>query len=478
MVEGTVLKKSRKNMPKFFFFINCFLLFSIYSLFAVSDESKYVNFIDYNYSIDDIKSHQFDTIYIAAASPTIEHIGSLGAHSFVVLANGEDLNSAIALNYYAYHESQSKLEKIVNGATIGLNGYTDVRKFNELAERYNIGQNRTLFLYKTNIASEKIDNLIDIFYEYSKGDLKYQFFNYNCSSFLGDVFSTLLNSEEKSYFFPHSIMPARLISLFKKYNLIVDEFIISPPLVKLHYSNTKLNKNQILDRYYFFKVFNREVNIDDGFAPFEVTVDDFKSNTIFSEKVSKIGVGVYNNNFSFRFSLFNNDITEQRQSAICLYSFKFMDASFSYENKLNIEKLTILEKSSYTKVNLLKVIPSDYVAVKYNTNNSNIDILGGLGVSFGTINTMFSLIPTLETNLANLELSLRLSSKLLINFDKSYCLLNFDYPIYNEQSFSNKDLSLLLAYQVDDKLLAQASYNIINNSYKIYFDLFLYPLIR
>lgn len=45
---------------------------------------------------------------------------------------------------------------MAKGATTGLIGYLDIRPFSNIAERYTIGQNRTLFLYKTNINKEYI----------------------------------------------------------------------------------------------------------------------------------------------------------------------------------------------------------------------------------------------------------------------------------------------------------------------------------
>ncbi|MGD1823128.1 MAG: DUF4105 domain-containing protein [Pleomorphochaeta sp.] len=454
------------------------LLLSTFELFSVTDESKYVTFLEYEYSIEDILSNNFDTIYIAASSPTSEHVGSLGAHAFIVLAKGDDVNNGIAINYYAYHESQSEVEKIFRGTTVGLTGYIDIRKFNQLAERYTNGQQRTLFLYKTNIESNKIPELLNIVYEYKKSDLKYNFFLYNCSSLLGDVLSELLTTEEKEYSFPHAIMPARLITLVKNYSLIVDEKTISPPLVKLFNDDTTQTKSDILDRYSYYKVFGRETTTEDGFDDFVANFDNFKANTLFSEKVSKLSLGFDNNNPSISFSIFNNNISEQRQSAISLYTFKFMETELVYDDGIKLDSLTFLEKLSYTKVNLLKMTPSTSFSIKYNSNNSNIDIASGVGIAFGTLNTLIGIIPTVETNLEDLELTLKIKSNLKVNYGKSFLLVDLDYPIYNEQTYSNKELSLSLGYQITNDFLVDCSYDFLNNEYKVNFNYFIYPLIK
>lgn len=470
-----MLKKFKIKKSQIIFLL-CLITVINVNLYAVSDESKYVTFINYSYSKEELKKIDFDTIYLASSSPTSESIGSLGAHAYVVLVKGDDFNNAFAINYYAYHESLSTLGKIAKGATVGLTGYLDIRLFADIAQRYTIGQNRTIFLYKTNIKKEKINTLIDYFYEIKDSKLKYQFFNYNCSSLLGDVFASLLNDENKSYYFPHYIMPASLINLFKKYDLVVEEYTISPPLVKLFYDNTNLSKDEILDLYTYFKVFNRETTKYDGFKDFSVTLDNFESNTLFSEKVSKIGLGIINNNLSLNFSIFDNSITEQRQSAISLYSFKFLNTQLSYDNGIKINGLTIVEKESLIKSNLLKLRLSDYYSLKLNKNNSNLDFDVGFGLSFGTLKALFSIIPTVNTNLEDLVLTLIIKSHFLYNINKAYVFLDLYYPIYNVKQYNNEYLNLSLGYRYNEELLFEASYDVLNNEYKVFVDFYFYPL--
>lgn len=198
-----------------------FLLINQNIFSSNSSEAAFVHYKNFNYSKEEIINKNYDTIYLVAASPTTESVGSLGAHAFILLTHGDSLNDSLAINYYAYHERLSTIEKIARGATTGLIGYIDIRPFSNIAERYTIGQNRTLFLYKTNISKDYIPLLIDKFYEYKNGDLKYQFFSYNCSSLLGEVFETVLSSDEKEYDFPNLIMPGRLVYLFEKQDLLV-----------------------------------------------------------------------------------------------------------------------------------------------------------------------------------------------------------------------------------------------------------------
>ena len=86
-----------------------FLLIANQFIFSNNSES-FVTFPDVEYTKEDVKEKNFDTIYLVAASPTNEHIGSVGAHTFILLAHGDDISNGLAINFYAYHESLGEVE--------------------------------------------------------------------------------------------------------------------------------------------------------------------------------------------------------------------------------------------------------------------------------------------------------------------------------------------------------------------------------
>ncbi|MDC7249938.1 MAG: DUF4105 domain-containing protein [Sphaerochaetaceae bacterium] len=440
-------------------------------------EEVLVHYPSSNISKEELKEKNFDTIYLIAASPTSESIGSLGAHAFIALSHGNDISSAIALNFYAYHESLTTYSKIIRGATIGLDGYIDIRPFSNIAERYTIGQNRTLFVYQTNIDKNYIPDIIDEYYEYKERDIKYQFFNYNCSSLVGEIFSNVLNGENKTYDFPLLIMPGRLVYLFEKNGLIVDQNTISPPLVKAIYDNTDLLPDSILERYTYFKVHQSETIEEDGFDPFNVSFDNFESDTVFSEKVANTYVGMDSLKLSFGVSLFDNEVYQQRQSTILLYEFKLLDISFSLDQTLDVDEFTIIESGRYPKVNLLEITPSSYFSIKLNPINYMPDLNVGYGYSIGTFHTLFTLMPTLETNFSTLELTLK--AKSIISFYTSNLFINFnlDYPIYNATDETQESAELKLGYKFNETLSIEGSYDLINDDYNVYLKYSFYPLL-
>jgi len=466
--------------------INKILIFSFLFLLVSQNlfsnnkkESVFVHYKNFEYSKEEIIEKKYDTIYLVAASPTSESVGSLGAHAFILLTHGDDLDDALAINYYAYHERLTTIEKMAKGATTGLIGYLDIRPFSNIAERYTIGQNRTLFLYKTNINKEYIPLLIDKFYEYKNSDLRYQFFSYNCSSLLGEVFESVLSSDEKSYEFPNLIMPGRLVYLFEKQDLLVSnsEKTISPSYVKLIYDNATLTKEEINTRHDFFVSHGAETSSDYGFTPFIPNFDNFESNSIFSEKVSKLYLGMNNLNASLKVSLFDNQLYEQRQSAVTLYDFKLFDTSISYNKNISVDKFTIIESGRYTKVNLSTFDPSTYFSIKMNKNNL-FDINFGYGLSFGTLNSLFSIIPIVETNISNMILTLKIKSMLSLYFTNAFVLLNFEYPIYNDSGISSKTLNLKGGYNISNNLGLEASYDFLAKDYNVYLKYLFYPLIK
>ncbi len=92
--------------------ISFILFLLIVNQFIFSNNSKsFVTFPKVEYTKEEIKLKNFDTIYLVAASPTNEHIGSVGAHTFILLAHGDDISNAMAINFYAYHESLGEAEK-------------------------------------------------------------------------------------------------------------------------------------------------------------------------------------------------------------------------------------------------------------------------------------------------------------------------------------------------------------------------------
>jgi hypothetical protein len=466
-------------MRKILIFICLLLLLSSQYVFSNNTEDAYLHYKQYQYSSNDIKQMDFDTVYLAAVTPTSDSLGSLAAHAFIILTHGDDINSGISLNYFAYHERMFTFEKTFKAATVGLEGYVDIRPFTDLAERYTIGQNRTLFVYKTKIETEKIPSIIDEFYKYKESDLTYRFFTYNCSSLQGSIFSSVLSSEEKEYRFPNFIMPGRLIYLFEKNGLLLDEHTISPPLIKRKFNNTDMGKNEINDRHDYFKVHEAETTTEAGFSPIVVSFDNFESNTIFSEKVSKLYLGMDTLDSSFGLSVFDNQIYEQRQSAVILYEFKVLDTLFSINSNLNlkVDKFTIIETGKYPKINIAPFEFSTYFSLKLNPNNYLVDVNGGYGISVGGLHSIFTLIPIIETNISNLILTLKIKSSLCLYTKNAFVLLNLDYPIYNKTVLNTQSLELKAGYKFNDLICLEASYDILNKNYNVYFKYLFYPLL-
>lgn len=368
-------------------------------------------------------------------------------------------------------------KKIIKGAITGLEGYLDVRPLSYLSERYNIGQNRTLFVYKTNIDKKYIPPLLDEFYKFKETDVSYNFFFYNCSSLVGDVFSSVLSDGEKQYSFPHLIMPGRLVHLFREYGLLIDEKTISPPLTKLLYDESYLSKSEILDRHAFFKVKGAETTIEEGFSPFIPTIDTFESKTKFSEKVGKLYLGMDNLKLSFGGSLFKNSVQEQRQSAAILYDFIVLDTLLSVDSSLHLEKLTIFKSGKYPKSNLLKLTPSTSLSVELNPNNSLIDLNAGYGLSFGGLHSLLTVMPTVETNIENLVLTLKINSMLMLYWEKFFVLADIDYPVYNKTNITDEKVEVKLGYKFNEYFSVDGSFDFLSQDYNVYLKYNFYPLI-
>lgn len=175
--------------------------------------------------------------------------------------------------------------------------------------------------------------------------------------------------------------------------------------------------------------------------------------------------------------MFDNQLYEQRQSSITLYDFKLFETCINYNSKILIDKFNIIETGKYTKVNLSTFEPSTYFSIKMNKNNL-FDINFGYGISFGSLNSLFSIIPIIEANISNMIITLKIKSMLSLYSEKAFILLNFEYPIYNDSGISKKTLDLKGGYNISNNLGLEASYDFLTDEYNIYFKYLFYPLIK
>ena len=272
-------------------------------------------------------------------------------------------------------------------------------------------------------------------------------------------------------------MPGRLVHLFRKYGLLIDEKTISPPLTKLLFHDSYLSKSEIVDRYAFFKVKESETTIEDGFSPFIPTIDSFESKTKFSEKVSHLYLGMDKLKLSFGGVLFKNSIQEQRQSAAILYDFIVLDTLLSLDTSLHLEKLIIFKSGKYPKSNLLKLTPSTSLSVQLNPNNSLIDINLGFGLSFGGLHSLLTVMPTVETNTGNLALTLKINSMIMLYWEKFFVLADIDYPVYNKTNITNEKVEIKLGYKFNEYFSIDGSFDFLSLDYNVYLKYNFYPLI-
>ena len=412
-------------------------------------------------------SENFDTLYLMIASSSMQSIGSFGGHAFFVFSKGEEFQNAVALNFYGEHEALNTFEKVILGSTVGLPGYIDIRSFSQIAEKYTIGQERTLFYYKININKKGITSLIDRLYELTEEKLSYQFLNENCADLTIILFEAALNKNLNKET-PILLIPSYLPMILERNNLIIEKGTFSPPIVRLNKETLNISKEIIKDKKKFYKENLNETGINDNSEKFIPQKDLYDYGTKLDSYMSQISLGIKDSRPTLGLSFFSSKRFEQIQSPTQALQISFLEFKLLCEDNIKLDSFKVLEFSSYPKINYGFEFTKKFMIMGESDFNQKINplIRGGLGISMGNSNILFDITTDVDIPLYYFGIQLSLNSEIILYNKNSYIILEGNLPYY--QIKSDKDLSIKskAGFILFNRLNVESSYNWINQAFE------------
>jgi hypothetical protein len=455
-----------------------FLAISLHAENVQFDENDYIisqspyelnnkTYAAYKYFMDEdhLSSKNYDNIYLMIASPSTQSIGSFGGHTFIVLSNGDDLTSSTAINFYGVHETLTTLEKAIMGSTKGLPGYIDIRPFSQIAERYTIGQERTVFYYKLDINKEGIDRLISKLYEINEEILSYQFLTHNCADIALRLFEAALN-RDLSNEIPALIIPAYLPVIMERNNLVTEVGTFTPPIARLDKENLVITKNEIKAKKDFYDANLNETSFNDDSPIFVPQKDAYDYGTKLDRYMTQTSLGINNTNPTLGFSFFASRRYEQRQGPTQSLQINFFEMKLLYDDSVKFDSFKVFEFSSYPKINY----GFDFTKkLMIDGERDSDDILqpalkGGLGISLGNSNVLFDITADLKIPMAYLGLELSVNSELILYSKNAYIIFEGNQQLYNSSDDEELNLYTKAGITLFERLDLEGSYDWMNQN--------------
>ncbi|MGH4038689.1 MAG: DUF4105 domain-containing protein [Sphaerochaeta sp.] len=424
---------------------------------------------DYFKSKDNLLADNYDTIYLMVASPSTQSIGSFGGHTFIVLSKGDDFTDSTAINFYGEHETLTTFNKAVLGSTKGLPGYIDIRPFSQIAERYTVDQERTIFFYKLDIDKDGIDRLINRLYEIEDYDLAYQFFTENCADIALILFEAALNKDFSNEA-PVILIPSYLPVLMEKNGLILEKGSFSPPIVRLNKEDMKITKEEIEEKKDFYNTTLNETSFLDESKTFIPQKDEYNYGTNLDSYISQISFGVDDTDPTLGFSFFTSERYEQRQGPTQALQINFiqMELLLDDDNDVNVDNFKLFEFSSYPKINYDFGLTQKLMIIGETNSDDELEpsLYSGLGISLGNKNMLFDITGDVELPLSYLGLSLSINSEIIFYNEYGYILLEGNLPYYQLNTDNDFSLKSEAGITLFDRLDLSASYDWIDEEFE------------
>ena len=417
--------------------INNYLIFEeTYTL-----NKKTYSALKYFKSKDLLLSENYDSIYLMVASPSVDSIGSIGGHTFLVLSHGDELTSSVAINFYGEHEHLGTLEKAITGSTLGLPGYIDIRPFSQIAERYTIGQERTVFYFKLDLNKESINNLIIKLYDIIDNPPSYQFFTENCA----DLSMRLVDAatdKDLSAQTPYLIIPSYIPVILENNGLITETGTFTPPIAKVNKENLNISREKIKEKKEYYDENLNETQSLDELLSFVPQKDLYDYGTTLDSYMSLVSFGNKNYNPTLGWSFFSSRRYKQIQGPTQALQINLLELKLVYDDEIKLESFKIFEFSSYPKINYGFDFTKKFMLIGESGANNIIEPLfrGGYGISLGNSNILFDLTSDIDIPLSKLAFNLSLNSELILYNKYAFILLEGNFPYY--QINSNKEISI------------------------------------
>lgn len=412
------------------------------------------------------KQLALEDIYIAFVKPSLVSPMSYFGHTFLIFKKHGSWEFSKTFSFSAVIPSSiTKKDLITNGALGKLTGRFVIGNFHEFKYEYLEKEQRGISLYRLNLRPAEKNLLIKKSFEVYDQVFSYHFFEQNCSTELIRYLSTARPKLSKKLDDLMIKDPAGTLNLLIDAGLILEnDYAYFPKLTHAFYRYLNLNKHSqdkidtLLSSHNFtnssgqlsndekevltkissllFSFFNTPPPSYKEFQNQRYTSDEYRipplKNDLTHTKPARVSFGLKQNGeypiSSISFMPSHRERFEERFSYVNETSLKTLYAEINfYENNIILEQLDLLELASYNKSFSEVIIPSWRFYTGYNDNyNPGQQTLMselGYGLSMGTTNFLFSVMPQINIDLTKKSLTSQVNTLVSYWFND----INFSY---------------------------------------------------
>ncbi|MBF0471856.1 MAG: DUF4105 domain-containing protein [Gammaproteobacteria bacterium] len=196
---------------------------------------------------DDGHFSDFNELYIAFISPSLNTPMSYFGHSFLILKNKYGWDFSVVISYSANISKYNRMIDILaDGASGHMQGEYVISIFHEIKRYYTEVEQRSIIAYKIDLYDDALNAIINEVKAKNNNSYKYDFFTQNCSSEVARLLSPILSDIDSIIDKLLIKQPSMIVEMFKKNGFIsTTPIVMASSLEMLFYKYDKLNKRQI-----------------------------------------------------------------------------------------------------------------------------------------------------------------------------------------------------------------------------------------
>ena len=458
------------------------------------------------------KELHFEDIYIAFVQPSLISPMSYFGHTFMVFKKNNSWDFSKTFSFTAIiPEKISNNDLLFGGATGTLKGRYVIGNLHEFKHAYLQKEQRGISLHKLNLTENEKKTLVSRAYELYKQTFVYHFFEQNCTTelitFLGEIRPTLLKKldglaikepastlnllksegliDKNNFFYPPKITHTfdSYLKLGDDSRLLVNNYLIDvTPSKNYAEEDDDIKESLINTSSLLFNFFNSPPVLYEEFQQLTYTnksesVTPLKATSSYTEP-TRFSFGVKqvdNKTFgSIGFMISHLERFEERFSFVNESTLKTFDTSIKLDkDKVEIDKIDFFELAAYNKSFGEVFIPSWRLYAgyndKYNYNKHSIMSEIGYGLSFGTKDVLFSLMPQIRVDLTQETITSQFNGLASYWYGKTNFSYNFVGNITRHKGENNIH-QLILNFPIEHNTSVTISGNVSQSEYGIRFN--------
>lgn len=186
---------------------------------------------------------QKKTFYIAYVSEYLDAPASAFGHVMLVFRDDQaPLDLADTVHFAATTNREGALTYAIKGLSGGFEGYFIREPFFHKKKDYLLFEQRAIHLYKIDLSSDEIENMVFHLYELRKAKFQYYFIDENCAFQIAELLNVASPNKDYSLNTKQPNLPIDVIRL--NANRISEKLTLSPIIVRQQYLAAKISESE------------------------------------------------------------------------------------------------------------------------------------------------------------------------------------------------------------------------------------------